>query len=151
HGDVGVTAPLYEFLFRHALEVVYRPTEDASAVSPVTLNAAAAIRPVGFGADEGMLPYPPRAPLGYRLMTEYFTFPAKFFFFELGGWQRVAKNGFQQGCEILIFFNRTLKILEQEVNETSFRLGAAPVVNLFEHDAEPIHLEGASEYRVIPS
>jgi acyl-CoA synthetase (AMP-forming)/AMP-acid ligase II len=34
--------------------------------------------------DEGLLPYPNHAFLGYRLLTEFFTFPNKFLFFDLG-------------------------------------------------------------------
>jgi type VI secretion system protein ImpG len=151
HGDVAVTAPLYETLFQHALQVLIRPTEQGSAAKPVVMSAATALRQVGFERGEGMVPYPPRAPLGYRLMTEYFTFPAKYFFADVGGWRRVARNGFQQGCEILIFCDRHHRALEQGVDRSTFRLGATPVVNLFEHDCEPLRLAAQADYRIIPS
>ena len=35
---------------------------------------------VGFAKDEGLLPYPNRSLLGYRLLTELFAYPTKFFF-----------------------------------------------------------------------
>jgi len=41
---------------------------------PLVLDASA-IQPVGFEADEGIIPYSPRSPKGYRLLTEYFSFP----------------------------------------------------------------------------
>ena len=44
-----------------------------------------AIKPVGFSADEGMLPYPDSSFIGYRLLTEYFAFPVKFMFVDIVG------------------------------------------------------------------
>jgi len=44
---------------------------------------SASLRPVGFAPEEGMLPYPPRSPVGYRLLTEFFVFPEKFLFFQI--------------------------------------------------------------------
>jgi type VI secretion system protein ImpG len=43
------------------------------------------IKQVGFAEDEGMLPYTKRSFSGYRLLTEYFTFPYKFLFFDVYG------------------------------------------------------------------
>ena len=41
--------------------------------------------------------------------------------------------------------------LETGVSASSFRLGCTPIVNLFEHTAEPIMLDyRRSEYQVIP-
>src|SRR4029077_17893767 len=67
--------PLYQLLFNQTLGV-------ALAASPTDpeplLLAPEALQPVGFGRDEGMLPYPPRSFVGYRLLTEFFAFPEKF-------------------------------------------------------------------------
>ena len=43
-----------------------------------------------------MLPYTRRSFAGYRLMKEYFCFPQKFFFFDLGGLDRLRAAGFQR-------------------------------------------------------
>jgi type VI secretion system protein ImpG len=108
------------------------------------------LRPVGFAADEGMLPYGPRSFFGYRLLQEYFAFPDKFLFFDLCGLERTREFGAQGQVEILIFLDRTPQ-LEQSVTKDNFRLGCVPVVNLFEQIAEPIRLSHAqSEYRVLP-
>src|SRR5581483_1201410 len=102
--------------------------------------------------DEGLLPYPARSFLGYRLLTEFFAFPSKFLFVDLGGWKQVCRAGFQRKCEVVIFLNRTLKSLEQGVDASTFRLGCTPVVNLFEQIAEPIALsQTRHEYRVVPN
>ena len=63
------------------------------------------IRPVGFAADEGLLPYAPRSFLGYRLLQEYFAFPEKFLFVDVTGLDAAAKAGFGEELEILIFLD----------------------------------------------
>src|SRR5690606_30684279 len=64
--------PLYEHLLNGALKVVLARSENDS--QPVYCNADI-IKPVGFNIDEGLLPYPASAFMGYRLLTEYFVFP----------------------------------------------------------------------------
>ena len=55
-----------------------------------------ALRPVGFAEDEGMLPYPRRSFIGYRLLQEYFCFPQKFFFLDLSGLEQVCAGRLQR-------------------------------------------------------
>ena len=58
--------------------------------------------------------------------------------------------GFGDKVEVLIFLSRVPR-LEQPLNADTFRLGCAPVINLFNQIAEPIRLDRAqTEYRVIP-
>jgi type VI secretion system protein ImpG len=113
-------------------------------------------REVGFGREDGLLPYSDRSFLGYRLLQEYFSFPEKFLFFEISGLERVSKPGFDDRFEILILLDELqrkerLAQLERTVSAATFRLGCTPIINLFEICAEPIRLSHAlSEYRVIP-
>ena len=109
------------------------------------------IRPVGFNADEGILPYPPRSPLGYRLLTEYFTFPEKFLFFELTGLSASLRNLKSRNFEIYLYLSRSVTELERNISSSSFALHCVPVVNLFKHRAEAIPLTHTKvEYPVIP-
>src|SRR5262245_10047872 len=150
-GDNQVISTLYELLFNHALQVVFRPP-DGEGPAPLVLPPEECLFPVGFERDEGMLPYPQRSFLGYRLLTEFFTFPAKFLFVDLGGWRRVCRGGFDTRLEVTIFLNRTLKSLEQGIDASTFRLGCTPVVNLFEQVAEPVALtQTRHEYRIVPN
>src|SRR5262249_34436058 len=101
--------------------------------------------------DEGLLPYPSQSFLGYRLLTEFFTFPNKFGFVDLGGFEEVHRAGFGRRLEVLFYLNRTSTNLEQTVESATFRLGCTPVINLFEQIAEPIALTHARyEYRIAP-
>ncbi len=150
-GDNYMIPYLYELIFNHAFRVVFRSLESENVRKTVTLTPEQSIFPVGFEADEGMLPYPKRSLLGYRLLTEIFTFPNKFLFFDLGGWKRAAQAGFQKQAEVVIFLNRSLANLEQALDETMFVPGCTPIVNLFEQVSEPIRLSQTKhEYRIVP-
>jgi type VI secretion system protein ImpG len=106
---------------------------------------------VGFENDQGMLPYSPRVFPGYRLLSEYFAFPQKFLFFEIAGLTPAILGRFGNAMEIQLHLNRAVPELEQNISADGFRLGCAPVVNLFPKKAEPIQLtQRFSEYRVVP-
>ncbi|MGE5304807.1 MAG: type VI secretion system baseplate subunit TssF [Alphaproteobacteria bacterium] len=148
HGESPLAHAIYEALLNNACEVQLRDPNNKEAV-PIVLSKAC-LQPVGFGPDEGILPYGPRSFLGYRLLQEYFSFPEKFLFVDLLELDRAARAGAADQLEVLIFLDR-LPPIEQPVTKDTFRLGCAPVVNLFEQIAEPIRLNHAqTEYRVIP-
>jgi len=155
HGESAAVHTLYEFLFLNALRVTLRalPAKDGA---PQAILPAASLRQVGFTQAEGILPYSDRSFPGYRLLQEYFTFPEKFFFFDLTGLDRLAKSDFGGAFEVLISLKEPeqrhrLIALEQSVNLETFQLGCTPIVNLFERIAEPIRItQIKTEYRIIP-
>lgn len=149
NGEAPLAYALYELLMNHTYEVRCRAAGGKPGEKPVVLQPGC-LRPVGFGMDEGLLPYPSQALLGYRLLQEYFTFPQKFLFVELGGLQRVAKSATSNKLEIEIILDQPPRPDYMPTTE-NFRLGCAPVVNLFTQTAEPIRLDQTQhEYRVIP-
>ncbi len=149
-GEPQLVAGLYESLFNNTLQVALRSPDEPSRPA-VLLDPREAILPVGFEADEGLLPYPPRSFLGYRLLTEFFAYPPKFLFFDLAGLSRLFKGSAGRSVEVVLFFSRTNTFLEQGVDASTFRLGCTPVVNLFEQLAEPVALgQTRFEYRVLP-
>jgi type VI secretion system protein ImpG len=115
-----------------------------------------ALRPVGFENDEGMLPYSPRSFVGYRLLQEYFTFPDKYLFLDLPGFDRARAAGFGDNLEVVFLvsaFERAERkqLLEIGVNQTTFRLGCSPVINLFAQTSDGILLrQRQPEYLVVP-
>jgi type VI secretion system protein ImpG len=149
HGESSLTYALYELIFNNATQVQLRPAAGRKGPEPIVLSPRC-LRPVGFGPDEGMLPYTPRSFLGYRLLQEYFSFPEKFLFFDLSELGRAARAGFKDGLEIAIFLDR-MPQLDQPINAGTFRLACTPIINLFEQVGEPIRLSHVqTEYRVIP-
>lgn len=150
YGDNALIAQLYEVLFNNVIQVVFR-APSAENRSAIALPPQACLSQVGFGPDETLLPYPRRSFRGYGLLTEVFSFPAKFHFVDVGGWDRLRQAGWQTKAELILFLSRTGKALEQGVNAGTFRLGCTPVVNLFEQTAEPLALtQTRYEYKVIP-
>jgi type VI secretion system protein ImpG len=122
------------------------PRDPAPIVQP-----ASVVQSVGFGRDEGMLPYSNRSFLGYRLLTEYFTFPSKFMFFDLGGLRATHTRGYNDRLEVFLFLDRSARELENRVKTETFKLGCSPIVNLFTQEADPIHLTHAKHrYHVVP-
>jgi type VI secretion system protein ImpG len=152
-GESAAAHSLYEFLFLNTLRISLRTTTPAGAQA---ILPAKSLQQVGFGRDEGMLPYSDRSFLGYRLLQEYFTFPEKFLFFDLTGLDRLSLTDFGSAFEILISFKEPeskhlVPALEQSITANTFQLGCTPVVNLFERVAEPIRLSHTkAEYRVVP-
>ncbi len=147
-GQAQHTQLLYELLFNNAVEVALaRPDGKGEAV---TLGPGA-LRPVGFDLDEAVLPAPARSFPGYRLLSEYFCFPAKFLFFELTGLEPGLLADFGGEVELQVFLTASNPQLEQNIEARTFRLGCTPVVNLFRQRAEPIALNQMQwEYRIVP-
>jgi type VI secretion system protein ImpG len=139
---------LHELLLGHAIAVVV--ADSASDPNPDVLPPSC-LQPVGFGLDEGVLPFTPRSPIGYRLLTEFFAFPNKFLFVDLKGLESVLARRRGGRLEISIFLNRESPELEQNLTGDNFRLGCTPAVNLFRQRAEPIRISHTeAEYPVIP-
>jgi type VI secretion system protein ImpG len=154
-GESGMVHSLYELLCNNCVQVIIRDPKPRSKVPAVYLPPEA-LRPVGFAEDEGVLPYPRRSFVGYRLIQEYFCFPQKFFFFDVTGLDRVCQGGFGQRAEIILVLNQferseRRQILELGVTSKTLRLGCSPIVNLFGQTAEPILLDHRRyEYQVVP-
>ncbi len=154
-GESALTHTLYEILCCNLTSVIIRDTAARTQIQPVTLPGSC-LKPVGFAADEGMLPYDRRSFVGYRLLQEYFTFPEKFFFLDLTGLEEVFARGFKNSVEVIFLISRfegdqRRQRLETGISAKTFRLGCSPIVNLFPQTAEPILLdEQKFEYRVIP-
>jgi type VI secretion system protein ImpG len=145
HGEGPLAYRLYELIFRNVRHVQLR-SEDGRQWADLPLSALAA---GGFGEGEAILPYTARSFEGYRLLQEYFAYPEKFLFFDLGGFGRTRDAGFGGALDVLLFLDRA-PALEQPIGAENFRLGCVPVVNLFERIAEPIRVTQAeTEYRVI--
>ena len=93
-----------------------------------------------FEKHAGLLPYSERSFDGFRLLTEFFTFPEKFLSFYLD----LSENLEIKGNQLDLFFGFDSipgSNTEKMVNANSFMTGCVPVVNLFEKRLEPINLE----------
>jgi type VI secretion system protein ImpG len=153
--EANLATTLYELLCNNLVEIVVRDPTPGSRQEPITLPASS-LRAVGFGTNEGLLPYVKRSFVGYRLLQEYFAFPEKFLFFDLSGLSKLRSAGFGAGAEVVFLisaFERSERraMLEAGVSTDTIRLNCSPVVNLFPQTSEPILLDQKRhEYRIVP-
>jgi len=154
-GEGGLINALYELLFTRLNRILVRDPDARPGAVPITLPASA-LQAVGFESDQGMVPTSDRSFSGHRLLMEYFTFPEKFFFVDITGLESVWTSGFEKGVEFVFLLGEVesderRQRLEQELSKKTFRLGCAPIVNLFTQVAEPIRLtQRKYEYPVVP-
>ncbi len=139
--------PLYRMLLNECLQVVMAGGDDD--LHPQYLGVDA-VRPVGFGEQEGLLPYPDNAFIGYRLLTEFFVFPEKFMFIDIDLDGRLPTSS-DHRMDLYFYFKTTDVELEHNINDRSFAMGCTPMINLFSHKADPIRVDHTqTEYPVIP-
>lgn len=133
---------LHQLILNDAIGVAI--TSGADTHTP-TLLANDVLQTVGFADDEALLPYPAQSFIGYRLLTEFFTFPQKFLFFDLLTDEPHVLRGAQ--CDVYIYLKRNVSL---QVDAGNFALGCTPIINLFKRSC-PTTLDPAlSEYRVVP-
>jgi type VI secretion system protein ImpG len=143
-GESALVATLYELLCNSCTAILVRGHDAAGVPTTVTLPPEA-LRPVGFADEEAVLPSERRSLAAYRLLQEYFAFPAKFLFLDLTGLEALADAGLTRGMEVVFLvapFERPDRrhLLETGVTARTVRLGCTPVINLFSQTSEPIEL-----------
>ncbi|WP_368224390.1 type VI secretion system baseplate subunit TssF [Aeromonas sp. s4] len=102
---------------------------------------AKALKSVGFERDDALLPYPNNVFSGYRILQEYFCFPESFLFFELSGGEWPKQPLPVSEFKVHFCFDRPLPA-ELKIRPDSFMLNCVPAINLFQHDSEPVNLNG---------
>ena len=122
----------------------------AKLPEPIVLPAAEAIRPVGFSESEAMLPYTKRSFAGYRLLTEYFSFPFRYLFVDILGLDKAIEAKFGSDFDILINL-KDIAPPAAPVTADTFRLACTPIVNLFSRLCDPVYVSQRKyEYQIIP-
>ena len=121
--------------------------EDPRAV----LLPPGALRMMGMAADELLLPQGEATSTAYAIVQEHFAYPQKHLFVEIDG--LAARTLTLEGDRIELFFylDRPSPELERVVRADDFELFAAPALNLFALEAEPIQLDQSRvDYRIVP-
>lgn len=146
---------MYELLLNSVSGVLLRYTEKGGKKQTIVLGRDA-VREVGFVRDEALLPYADTSFQGYRLLQEYFCFPQKFLFIDVAQLDRLPKAQLPDRVEIIFLIEEFQRqdratFLESAVGKDTFQLGCVPVINLFEHSAEPIRVSHTkTEYPILP-
>ncbi len=149
HGEASVAYAMYLHLCRHVEEGrVYAGAGTPSVDAPF---AAVSLEPVGFDDDQHVLPFPPASFPGYRHLQEYFALPQKFMFIDVLGLEGLAGLPVDERFQIELRFDQQLPATLRPTRE-EIRLYCTPIVNLFEHDGDPIRIDRTqTEYRVRPA
>ncbi|STB68447.1 T6SS protein Cts1C [Citrobacter freundii] len=120
---------LLELILAHQAGVVCRTT----GVDPIFQSLGEeALQQEGFTSDKALLPEDLRNFDGYRLLHEYFAFPARFRFISIHGLGKfISQCPEEKSFDIIILLDKTDERLEQVVEASHFKLHCTPVINLF--------------------
>ncbi|WBS03980.1 type VI secretion system baseplate subunit TssF [Pseudoduganella sp. SL102] len=150
-GQPSLCATVRDTLFLHTKAAwIELPGGRWQALDAVPLAAA------GFAASDAVLPCPPTSHPAFRLLTEYFVFPERFNFIDIG-WRPLAPH-FKPECRRLTL-HLGLDIRHDAVparhlatlSRDNLLLNCTPVVNLFPHSACPIELDHTRpDYLLLP-
>jgi len=154
-GNAATAHRLYELFFCRSCGVIVRPGQadvDSSRVgSQATYLPPEVVRQVGLAVDEGLFDDGGSTHRGHQLLQEYFVFPDKFLFGEIGGLTGRISPAIKKDLEILLLVDQLPLDLEAKLGPDNLKLGCTPAVNMFPHNAEPITLQHTMpEYRIIP-
>ncbi len=135
-GEYAGASDMYFLLMRNLKSITIRPLQGGSAV---TLPGSC-LKDAGFTDEAALIPYPPHAFPGYRIVQEYFFMPEKFLYVDLGGWEKWCDRGSGSLFELYFEFDH-LPVRPPRVNKDYFVLYATPAINVFKHKAEPIYYD----------
>lgn len=144
-GDRVTATGLYQLLCRRLKRIIVSAPGAETLVLP-----AGCLQQAGYGENDALVPWPPHAFPGYRLLQEYFTAPEKFLFFDLTGLDRWTGRGDAGHFSVSFLLDGPVSEAPK-VGRANFVTNAVPAVNLFSHDADPIILDHrVSRYPIRP-
>lgn len=140
---------IYEQLLGRAVALVVRPVTRPVPWQHVVIDRP--VRPVGFEDEEALLAYGPRSFQGYRLLHEYFAFPARFLFAKLTGLAAALRRCADTEIEVMVLTDQHDRSLDGVVSADNLALNCTPAVNLFPRRADRIQLtDTTNEYHLVP-
>ncbi len=94
----------------------------------------------GFEQDQAMLNYQSRSFEGYRLLKEYFAFPERFRFINVGGFENVLPQASGQKFDLVIHLDTRNTDFENKISKANFLPFCVPAINLFTKRADRLTL-----------
>jgi type VI secretion system protein ImpG len=130
---------------------IYRMLKDKLSGIAIKVNGDvrmlehAKLKWLGFESEHNVLPDDDGSQRAYRMLQEYFTFPDKFYFFELEGFEN---TGCLKEFELLFMINEASSKIS--VTNTSLMLNCFPAINLYPKTFKPLQLQQTShEYPLV--
>jgi type VI secretion system protein ImpG len=147
HAEMPTAFMLYDFLIGR---VISCRIECGNNQFSCDVDPAGAVSSCGFSPEESIVPFTSRTFQGYSLLLEYFSFPEKFLFVDLHGFDKVP---FLEPSPQRFSFSLTFDgdfSPDKPFSKDAFRLLCAPAANIFKKEVEPIVNNGMEEeYRVV--
>lgn len=143
---------LLELVMQHSVGLLCQTVE---ATPQRCVLADDALRQEGFEPDQALLPNDLRNFEGYRLLQEYFAFPARFQFVSVSGLRPLLQNAHEsqktlRQFDIIVLLDKQDLALERVIDASHLALHCTPVINLFPKVAERITLnENHHEYHLV--
>jgi type VI secretion system protein ImpG len=148
-GNPGVASRLHEAVLSSPLGVLVMPANPKTRWFHFADGAE--VRRVGYSDDEALLPPPARSFRGYRLLREYFAFPSRYLFAEIGGLRPGLAKCKDTEVDVLVLLGRADTTLENLVDTGNVLLYCTPAINLFQKRADRIHVtHRVNEHHVVP-
>jgi len=146
--DGATASTMHLFFTRRVSDVSVSTSKEEDSIA---LRGQRWVQPVGLADDEGLLPHAEGTFSGFQLLQEYLCFRRRFWFVDLMGLDRLDAPDDAEAFEVEVSFDRPYPE-ERRFETENVRLHCTPVVNIFDTDAEPIHIDGeVGEHRVVPS
>ncbi|WP_341645963.1 type VI secretion system baseplate subunit TssF [Thauera sp. SDU_THAU2] len=143
--DAGL---LYEAVLGHGIGAVISELDGSGAQ---LLAAPDTLRAEGFDAAQALLPTDARVFQGYRLLHEYFAFPARYLFFSIGGVGTVLSCLEAESFEIAILLDCDPAAVAPVVGNRCLLLNCVPIINLFPSSGKRLPVDpGALEHHIVP-
>ncbi len=150
HGSERQANALYDHILDRVSRVDFVLPGDKPRVI-ARIAAGDILTSVGCEPEEALFPGGAGQYGGHRLLLELFAFPQKFLFFDLNGLAGVVPLASGQVLDVIFYADEPLPPEAGRIDESSFRLGCTPAVNLFRKSAEPMTVNHSRhEYAVVP-
>lgn len=148
-GNDELPVRLYEQLIGRQMGGLVRAVEPGK-IPPARRLASPAVRRLGFGEDEALLPPSPRTFEGYRLLKEYMVFPQRFLFVRIEGIGAALADMKSTSFDVILLLNSVEPLLEGRIDKGSFDLFCTPAINLIKRRADRIQIDSrVPEFQVI--
>ena len=133
-GNHQYSHTLFEFLARDCVSLVIK---DPSADGYPHFVSHDSIKMSGFRANESLLPYSANTFSGYVALTEFFSFPEKFFFIHITDIAKIIADAESNQLDFYFYISASDMDLEHQLSKDSFALNCCPMTNLFSHQGDP--------------
>ena len=148
-GNPGVASRLNEAVLSSPLGVLVTPANPKARWFHFADGTE--VRRMGYSDDEALLPPPARSFRGYRLLREYFAFPSRYLFAEIGGLRKGLAKCKDTELDVVVLLGRADTTLENLVDAGNVALYCTPAINLFPKRADRIHVSHrVHEHHVVP-